>query len=134
MFDIGFWELTLIAIIALLVIGPDRLPEVARTTGLWIRKARQFISGVKGDIEREFRAEELKRILKEQEEFQSVHEIIEETKTTVTDVTSQLSSLDSPIEDAGDSTKSSPNKPSEKANPGNTGNSHAPGDTNDGKG
>jgi len=119
MFDIGFWELTLIAIIALLVVGPDRLPEVARTAGLWIRKARQFISGVKNDINRELRAEDLKRILKDQEEFKAIHEIIEETQTTITDAKNQLSSIDTPA----DSTQSSSDKPNDEPAFGNTENS-----------
>nr|VFK60189.1 MAG: sec-independent protein translocase protein TatB [Candidatus Kentron sp. TC] len=106
MFDIGFWELTIIAIIALLVIGPDRLPEFARATGLWIRKTRQFLSGIKSDIDRELRAEDLKRIIKQQEEFSAVHEIIEETKTTIKDTTNQLSSLN----DLTDEMESSANK------------------------
>nr|VFJ49353.1 MAG: sec-independent protein translocase protein TatB [Candidatus Kentron sp. FW]VFJ56148.1 MAG: sec-independent protein translocase protein TatB [Candidatus Kentron sp. FW] len=93
MFDIGFWELTIIAIIALLVIGPDRLPTFARTAGLWLRKARQLLSGIKNDIDRELRTEELKRIMKSQE-ISEIHEIIEETQTTVTDTAKQLSSMD----------------------------------------
>nr|VFJ68641.1 MAG: sec-independent protein translocase protein TatB [Candidatus Kentron sp. FM]VFJ68896.1 MAG: sec-independent protein translocase protein TatB [Candidatus Kentron sp. FM]VFK15890.1 MAG: sec-independent protein translocase protein TatB [Candidatus Kentron sp. FM] len=95
MFDIGFWELTVIAIIALVVIGPDRLPEFARTTGLWIGKARRFFSSVKSDIDRELQAEELKRMIRPSE-FDEIHEIIEETKTTVTDTVDNLSAIDPP--------------------------------------
>ncbi|MBT8420175.1 MAG: Sec-independent protein translocase protein TatB [Gammaproteobacteria bacterium] len=93
MFDIGFWELTIIAIIALVVIGPDRLPEFARTAGLWIGRARRIFANVKRDIDRELQAEELKRMLKPQE-FEEIHEIIEETKTTMTDTGTELSRLD----------------------------------------
>nr|VFK24094.1 MAG: sec-independent protein translocase protein TatB [Candidatus Kentron sp. LPFa]VFK35707.1 MAG: sec-independent protein translocase protein TatB [Candidatus Kentron sp. LPFa] len=127
MFDIGFWEVTIIAIIALLVIGPDRLPEFARTTGLWIRKARQFLSGVKSDIDRELRAEDLKRILKQQEEFNAVHEIIEETKATITETSNQLSS----IGDSTDSAESSSNKSDSGSPPGNTLSSPTSGNTTD---
>jgi sec-independent protein translocase protein TatB len=57
MFDIGFWELTIIGIVALLVIGPERLPRVARTAGLWLGRARRFVSSVKADIDREIAAD-----------------------------------------------------------------------------
>ena len=63
MFDISFWELAMIGIIGLLVIGPERLPSVARTVGLWVGRARHMISMVKTDVERELKAEELKKTL-----------------------------------------------------------------------
>ena len=64
MFDVGFSELLVIAIVALLVLGPERLPGAARTVGALLRKARQSFESVKADIEREVRDEELKRALK----------------------------------------------------------------------
>ncbi len=86
MFDIGFWELTLIAVVALLVIGPERLPKVARTAGLWAGRMRGFVMTVKADIDKELRAEELKRIMDEQARSSGIHEILEETKTTLDDL------------------------------------------------
>ncbi len=83
MFDIGFWELTIIAVVALLVIGPERLPKVARTAGLWVGRARRFVSSVKADIDREIAAEELKKALAKQAESSGLHEIIEETRQTI---------------------------------------------------
>lgn len=65
MFDIGFSELTLIAVVALVVLGPERLPGAARTVGALLRKARNSFESVKAEVEREVRAEELKRTLKE---------------------------------------------------------------------
>ncbi|TDJ35965.1 MAG: twin-arginine translocase subunit TatB [Gammaproteobacteria bacterium] len=59
MFDIGFWELALIFVVALLVLGPDRLPAVARTGGRWASKARRTLAAFKADVEREFAADEL---------------------------------------------------------------------------
>jgi sec-independent protein translocase protein TatB len=80
MFDIGFWELTIIAIVALLVIGPERLPAVARTLGFWLGKARKFVSSVQEDFNREVvKAEELKRLVEEQSKIKDVHEILEHT-------------------------------------------------------
>jgi sec-independent protein translocase protein TatB len=64
MFDIGTGEVGLIALIALLVLGPERLPGAARTAGALLRKARQSWSNVRDEIERELAAEELKQSLK----------------------------------------------------------------------
>jgi len=88
MFEIGFSELLLIGLVALLVIGPERLPKLARTAGLWIGKGRRFVASVKEDIEQELKAEELKRILKEQQQSNPLHDIIEETRDTLQDVKS----------------------------------------------
>lgn len=61
MFDISFVELMLIGVVALLVLGPEKLPGAARTLGGLIRRARSSWSNVRGEIERELAAEELKR-------------------------------------------------------------------------
>ena len=80
MFDIGFLELGLIAVVALVVIGPERLPGVARTAGKWIGTAKRFVNTVQSDINAEVgKADTLKRLLEEQTNLQSVHEIIETT-------------------------------------------------------
>ena len=63
MFDIGFTELLLIAVVALVVLGPERLPKAARFAGLWVRRARAQWFSVKSELERELAAEELKRSL-----------------------------------------------------------------------
>ncbi len=83
MFDIGFWELALIMVVALLVVGPERLPRLARTLGLWVGKARRFVSTVKADIDRELAAEELKKTLAKQAEVPELYDIIEETKQAI---------------------------------------------------
>lgn len=57
MFDVGFWELALIGIVALLIIGPQRLPGAAHTAGLWIGKGRRMLRDAKADIDRELRAQ-----------------------------------------------------------------------------
>ena len=63
MFGISSGELFFIAIIALIVLGPERLPKVARLAGLWVRRARNQWYSVKDELERELAAEELKRSL-----------------------------------------------------------------------
>ena len=63
MFGISGGELFFIAIIALIVLGPERLPKVARMAGMWVRRARTQWNSVKDELERELAAEELKRSL-----------------------------------------------------------------------
>ena len=65
MFDVGFGELLLIAVVALVILGPERLPKAARFSGLWVRRARAQWYSVKAELERELEAEELKRSLQE---------------------------------------------------------------------
>ena len=64
MFDVGFSELLIIAVVALLVLGPERLPKAARFAGLWVRRARAQWYSVKAELERELANEELLRGLK----------------------------------------------------------------------
>lgn len=65
MFEVGFSEIALIAVVALLVLGPERLPGVARTVGALVRRARASWQNVKGEIERELAAEDMKKNLDE---------------------------------------------------------------------
>lgn len=67
MFDIGFWELFLILILALLIVGPERLPKAARTAGHWFGKARRYVEGVRDEVSSEFDVHELKRMIHNQE-------------------------------------------------------------------
>jgi sec-independent protein translocase protein TatB len=76
MFDIGFWELTTIAVIALLVIGPDKLPGVARTAGKWVGRARRFVTDVKTDIDRELKQEEIRNALAKDAGLDEIKEIM----------------------------------------------------------
>lgn len=64
MFDIGFWELSLIIIVALVVVGPERLPKLIRVTGLWLGRANASLQSIRTEISNELRAEELKQALK----------------------------------------------------------------------
>ncbi len=66
MFDVGFSEMLLVGLIALLVFGPERLPKVARQAALWIKKARAMASSVRLEIDREFQLQELKETLDKQ--------------------------------------------------------------------
>ncbi|MDD5034324.1 MAG: Sec-independent protein translocase protein TatB [Methylococcaceae bacterium] len=66
MFDVGFTELLLVGLVALLVFGPERLPRVAREAALWIRKARSAVSSVKEEIDRELQLQEMRESLEKQ--------------------------------------------------------------------
>ena len=82
MFDIGFSELLLIAVVALVVLGPERLPKAARFAGLWVRRARAQWYSVKDELEREMAADELKRSLREaQEAASNIEKSLRETGT-----------------------------------------------------
>ncbi|MEO5596793.1 MAG: Sec-independent protein translocase protein TatB [Lysobacteraceae bacterium] len=65
MFDIGFSEIFMIGLVALLVLGPERLPKAARLAGMWVRKARSQWNSVKAELENEIADEELRRTLRE---------------------------------------------------------------------
>lgn len=84
MFDVGFTEILLLSFIGLMVLGPERLPRVARTLGGMARKARSSWLSLKRSIEAEMRAEELKEPLKH---FQ------DEIKSTVDEVKSGVESI-----------------------------------------
>jgi sec-independent protein translocase protein TatB len=62
MFDVSFTELVVIGVVALIVIGPERLPKVARTAGLLLGRLQRYVSDVKADINREMQLDELKRV------------------------------------------------------------------------
>lgn len=66
MMGFGFWELALVGLVGLLVLGPERLPSAARTLGAYLRRARQTWAGLRHEIERELAAEELRRTLRDQ--------------------------------------------------------------------
>jgi sec-independent protein translocase protein TatB len=61
MFEIGFWELVLIGVVALVVLGPERLPRAARALGLWAGRARSYVRHFSSELEREVQAQELRQ-------------------------------------------------------------------------
>ena len=78
MFDISALELVVVGVVALLVLGPERLPKVARTAGLWIGRARRAFLSVKEEIDREIKADELREILRKQAASNPLSSILEE--------------------------------------------------------
>jgi sec-independent protein translocase protein TatB len=80
MFDIGFSELVVVGLVALIVIGPERLPKVARTLGHLFGRMQRYVNDVKADISREMELEELKKI---QTTFQDAAKSVEESVSQV---------------------------------------------------
>lgn len=107
MFDFSFAEIGVIAAIALVVLGPERLPRVARTAGEWMGKAQRYVSQVKSDINREIELSELKKLQEEaRSAAQSVQSTFTDLQSDLNKATSDLTSLGStPIE--GETTQSS---------------------------
>ena len=88
MFDFSFGEMLVVALVALVVLGPERLPGAARFTGLWVRKARAHWYSVKAELESELASEELKRSLHDgkqamQDAERRLHDLATETRREV---------------------------------------------------
>ena len=91
MFDVGFSELMVIAVVALVVIGPERLPKVARTAGLLLGRLQRYVSDVKADINREMQLDELKKLQ------QQVSDQVASLEATVTH---EMREVESSVNDA----------------------------------
>ena len=78
MFDIAFSELVVIGIIALVVLGPKRLPEVARTAGQWAGRLRRFVEDVKRDMDAELRKDELAELRKVKDQLVETRQVFED--------------------------------------------------------
>ena len=101
MFDFSFGELALIGAVALVVLGPERLPKVARTVGEWAGKAQRYVAQVKADISREIEVAELKKL---QDEARGIaHEFETAVQSEVKGIESGLSSAISSVNPGSDS-------------------------------
>lgn len=83
MFDVGFSEIALVAVVALLVLGPERLPRVARTAGALVRRARSSWQNVRSEIERELAAEDLKKTIDETRRAADIRADVQAAKADV---------------------------------------------------
>jgi sec-independent protein translocase protein TatB len=105
MFEIGASELFLVAIVALIVLGPERLPKAARFVGLWVRRARAQWYSVRSELERELAAEELQRTVRESRD--SMNDIASEIRSADADMRREFDALRGDVErtsGAGDQT------------------------------
>ena len=100
MFDIGFLEIVIIASIALVVLGPERLPRAARTAGLWVGRARRMVADVKSDIDREIRESELADMRKLGEEVNSIKDDVSKATESIKDDDTMADVVDSINESA----------------------------------
>jgi sec-independent protein translocase protein TatB len=96
MFDVGFSEIVLIFIIALIVLGPERLPGLARTAGYWLGKARRMLAEVKSEIEREMQVDEIKRSIREVEHAADIKKLAERVQSINSDVQGVITDVTTP--------------------------------------
>ena len=82
-FDIGFPELLMIAVVGLLVIGPERLPEALRTMGLWLGRLRRSFTAVKAEIEKEIGMDDIKRQLHNEAVMEEMQRIEQEVQNSI---------------------------------------------------
>ena len=92
MFDIGFGEIVLIAVLALVVLGPEKFPTAIKTLGMWIGKAKRTINGIQSEISEELRLDEIKRSV----------------SITKEELTQELDELKQPFTEAGVAAKADP--------------------------
>lgn len=84
MFDLSFWEIAVIAIVAVIIVGPERLPSLAYKAGQWVTKVRRFVSNAKAEMESEFNTADLRKLLSAQEEeMQKLRRLVEDTRQEV---------------------------------------------------
>ena len=83
MFDFGFWEIAIIGVITLIVVGPERLPALARKAGVIMGKLNKFLNKVKADINEELKTDELKDHLSTTDEKSIISDISNEAKSSV---------------------------------------------------
>ena len=100
MFDIGFLEIVIIASIALVVLGPERLPRAARTAGMWVGRARRMVADVKSDIDREIRESELADMRKLGEEVNSIKDDVSKATESIKEDDTMAGVVDSINESA----------------------------------
>ena len=114
MFDIGFWELCLIATVALLVLGPERLPIAARTAGKWVGKIRSMVSNVKSEIDRELQLDEIRRKMEVQEQKLREQSGIDDFKEAVDQTFADINPMEQTIYSSDQENKpKAPNDPTE---------------------
>lgn len=90
MFDIGFWELCLVGLVSLLVIGPEKLPKAARIAGFWVGKTRNMVASVKSEIKQELQAEELRQIMQQQAELEEFHQAVADGEQELENISQSL--------------------------------------------
>lgn len=124
MFDIGFPELLLVSVVALLVIGPDRLPEAVRTVALWVGRIRRYLATIKEEIENEIGADEIRRQLHNESIMQELNKtkdqiggIIKDAENQITEIKESAKVDLTPVTKAGELTATEGSKTSSDDEP-----------------
>ena len=131
MFDIGFLELLVVLVVGLLVIGPERLPEVVRTVALYIGRFKRSLSETRAQIEREVGADDIRRQLHNEyimrslgESQQAIQRTLDEASdgiaSSVHDVQTQLQDTENSIKGAADKSADAPSSPSSNSSTGSS--------------
>jgi sec-independent protein translocase protein TatB len=93
MFDIGFPELLIVSIVALLVIGPEKLPETVRSIALWVGRIRRSLANIKMELENEIGADEIRRQLRNEAIMERLNETKDQLKGIADETEGTLSDL-----------------------------------------
>jgi sec-independent protein translocase protein TatB len=93
MFDIGFWEFALIGVITLIIVGPERMPAIARKAGTYVGKIKRFITNIQDDISDELEIDKLKEHLDTVDKKSNILEIFDDTKDTLSDTKNTLNDI-----------------------------------------
>lgn len=114
----SFWELALIGIIALIVLGPERLPKAARTVGLWVGKAKQSFESIKTEIDRELKVKELQQQIQAQKDSLETDSDFASLKDELTQSANSISNTSRDLNRSiGDNSASSEDQPETPSTP-----------------
>ena len=93
MFDFGMWEIAVIFVITLIVVGPEKMPALARKAGLYVGKFKKFVTRIKDDINSEIEAEELKEELSVKNEELVISQTLDEAKSDIDEIKHEASKI-----------------------------------------
>lgn len=99
MFDFGFSEMIIVAIVGLIVLGPERLPKVAKQAGQWLGKLQRYVADVMSDINRQMELDELRNL--QSEVSGAARDLQESLQSTIAETRSQFDSITADLEGAG---------------------------------
>ena len=103
MFDVGFSEIALIGLIGLVVIGPERLPALARTLGVYVGKMRRFVTDVRSDVERELNADDLRKTFSSEDGLGGIKDAVDAAREDYRDAISVIDDAHEELSEAGES-------------------------------
>lgn len=98
MFDIGFPELVIVAVVALLIIGPDKLPETVRTLALWVGRFKRSMAGLRAEIEQEIGADDIRRQLHNEAIMKELEATRNELNSMANDTNTAFAKIKQPLQ------------------------------------